>query len=60
MLILSRKSNESINVGDNIKITIIKVSGNTVRLGIEAPRNVRIKRSELEDLINEKVGSEIV
>ncbi len=48
MLVLTRKIDEQIVIGDDIKITLIRVRGNTVRLGIEAPRDVRIVRSELE------------
>ena len=47
MLVLTRKLNQEILIGENIKITVLKVKGNTVRLGIEAPREVRIVRSEL-------------
>lgn len=48
MLVLSRKLNQEIQIGDNIKITVLKIKGNTVRLGIEAPRDVHIVRGELE------------
>jgi carbon storage regulator CsrA len=47
MLVLSRKKNESIVIGDNIQIEVLKVSGNTVRIGIRAPRNVKVLRGEL-------------
>lgn len=47
MLVLSRKKNESIIIGDNIKIEVLKVSGNTVRIGIQAPRDVKVLRGEL-------------
>ena len=47
MLVLTRKLNQEILIGDNVKITVLKVKGNTVRLGIEAPREVRIVRGEL-------------
>ena len=39
MLVLSRKQHQDIVIGDDIKITVLKVKGNTVRLGIEAPRD---------------------
>ena len=42
MLVLSRKQNQEIIIGDNIKITVVKMKGNTVRLGIEAPREVNV------------------
>ena len=47
MLVLSRKLNQEIMIGENVKITVLKVKGNTVRLGIEAPRHVRVLRGEL-------------
>lgn len=47
MLVLARKQNESIIIGDNIKIKILGVNGNTVRIGIEAPREVKVLRGEL-------------
>lgn len=46
MLILSRKFGESIVVADDIFIRILEVSGNRVRLGIEAPQDISIHRSE--------------
>lgn len=50
MLVLSRKTQEKIRIGDSIVVTILSVKGNSVRVGIEAPRSVRIVRSELEPL----------
>ena len=47
MLVLSRKKNESIVIGDNVQIEVLKVSGNTVRIGIKAPREVKVLRGEL-------------
>lgn len=47
MLVLSRKTNEEIMIGDEVKITIVRVKGNTVRIGIEAPREMAIARGEL-------------
>lgn len=48
MLVLTRKLDEAIRIGDDIKITILRVKGNTVRIGIEAPREVRVVRDELD------------
>ena len=53
MLVLTRKLNEEIMIGDDIKVTLIRVKGNTVRIGIEAPRDVRIIRGELEALVTD-------
>ncbi len=47
MLILSRKQNESIIIGENIKITVASIRGRYVRIGIEAPDQVMIFREEL-------------
>lgn len=47
MLVLTRKTQERIHIGDNITISILKLKGNTVRIGIEAPRDVRVLRGEL-------------
>lgn len=47
MLVLTRKQNQEIHIGDHIKITVLKVKGNTVRLGIEAPREISVLRGEL-------------
>lgn len=49
MLVLSRKVNERILIGENVVVTIVRVHGNVVRLGIEAPAAVRVLRSELVD-----------
>lgn len=48
MLVLSRKQNERIRVGDSVVVTIVRVSGDKVRIGIEAPPDVRVLRDELE------------
>jgi len=47
MLVLSRKHGEKINIGHNIVLTVLKSQGGTVRLGIEAPPQVKILRAEL-------------
>ncbi len=52
MLVLSRKPNESIKIGDDIEIKIIEVKGDTVRIGIEAPKSVEILRGELVESIS--------
>lgn len=49
MLVLSRKLDEAITIGSDIKVRIISVRGGTVRLGIEAPQEVSILRSELTE-----------
>jgi carbon storage regulator len=50
MLVLSRKIGESIVLDGNIKVTVVKIVGNRVRLGIEAPPEVAIKRTEIANV----------
>lgn len=47
MLVLSRKINERIKIGENVWITIVKLNGGRVSLGIEAPRSIAINREEI-------------
>jgi carbon storage regulator len=47
MLILTRKPGESLYVGDNVKITLMEIKGNQVRIGVDAPSTVRIYREEI-------------
>ncbi|MDQ2085100.1 carbon storage regulator CsrA [Herbivorax sp. ANBcel31] len=47
MLVLTRKKNQSIVVGDDIEITIVDVQGDQVRIGVNAPKNVSIHRKEI-------------
>ena len=58
MLVLSRRPNESIVIDEKIVITVIEIRGDKVRLGIEAPRDVPIHRSEVYEAIrrSEEVG----
>lgn len=51
MLVLSRKRNEQIMIGDSIVITVVEVRGDKVRLGIEAPSHVTVHRQEVYDAI---------
>ena len=48
MLVLSRRPQESVVINENIRVRIIKVVGTRVYLGIEAPRDVTVRRSELK------------
>ena len=47
VLVLSRRLHESIKIGDDITVTITKIEGQRVRIGIEAPPNVKVVRDEL-------------
>ena len=47
MLILTRKPGESVYIGDNVKVTVVEIKGSQIRLGIDAPQDVRIYREEI-------------
>ncbi|MDI9370675.1 MAG: carbon storage regulator CsrA [Synergistaceae bacterium] len=51
MLVLSRKTGEAIRIGADIEVSVLDVRGDTVRLGIEAPRSVQVWRKEIYDEI---------
>jgi carbon storage regulator len=52
VLVLSRKKNEVVNIGDDITVMIVDIRGDKIRLGIEAPRSVEVHRKEVYDAIN--------
>lgn len=58
MLVLSRRMNESIMVGDDVVITVLSINGDRVRIGIEAPSSVIIYGEEVFDAINRTKSSE--
>jgi len=51
MLILSRKINEKVVIGDDITVSIIEVRGDQVRIGIDAPKKIKVFRQEVFDAI---------
>lgn len=51
MLILTRRAGETIVINDNIRVTVLQVKGNQVRIGIEAPEDVAVHRSEIQERI---------
>ena len=51
MLVLSRKKDEKIIIGDNITVMVIEIRGDKVRLGIEAPKEITVHRQEVYDAI---------
>jgi len=58
MLVLSRKVGESIVIGEGITVTIVDVKGDTVRVGVDAPREVKVQRSEvLEQIARETAAA---
>jgi carbon storage regulator len=54
MLVLSRYRDQAIMIGDDVKITIIDVRGDKVRLGIEAPRELPVHREEVYELVKQQ------
>lgn len=54
MLVLTRKVNQSIIIGENIEVVVLEVRGEQVRLGIKAPRDVAVHRQEIFDQIQEE------
>ena len=54
MLILSRKINEKVMIGEDISVSVIEIRGDQVRLGIDAPKNVKVYRQEVFDAIMEE------
>jgi carbon storage regulator len=58
MLVLSRKKDESIIIDDNIVITVVEIRGDKVRLGIQAPREVPIHRSEIHAAIQNEQAAQ--
>ena len=61
MLILTRRTNETLMIGDDVKITVLNVKGNQVRIGIDAPHDVAVHRQEIYERIqNEQEGNKKV
>jgi len=58
LLVLSRKKNESIVIGDDVFIVVVAIQGDKVRLGIDAPKSVTVHRREIYDRIKHSEGLE--
>ena len=54
MLVLSRRKDESIIIGDDVEIIIVDVRGDKIRLGIKAPRSISVHRKEIYDAIQQE------
>lgn len=54
MLVLTRKLNQSIVIGDEIEVVVLEVRGEQVRIGIKAPKNVAVHRKEVYEQIREE------
>ncbi|MCA9042471.1 MAG: carbon storage regulator [Planctomycetaceae bacterium] len=65
MLVLSRKPGESLHLGGDIRVSVLKVNGNRIQIGIEAPHDVVVRRAELQekfdrDLSDSQIGFELI
>lgn len=54
MLVLTRKTNQSIMIGDEIEVSVLSVAGDKVRIGIDAPRSIAVFRKEVYDAPGER------
>ena len=59
MLVLSRRKAEVIRIGDDIRIMIVRIGPNSVRVGIDAPRNLNVVREELVTEKQKEDGNEV-
>ena len=60
MLILTRRINETLNIGDDVQVTVLGIKGNQVRIGINAPRDVPVHREEIYQRIKREERGEDV
>lgn len=56
MLVLSRRLGESLIIGDDIKITVLSIGGNQIRIGIDAPKEVSVHREEVYKRIQQELA----
>lgn len=58
MLVLTRKVEESITIGNHVTVSVLEIKGNQVKLGIKAPRDVPVYRTEIfESILNENINA---
>ena len=60
MLVLSRKQNQKIKIGDDIEITILSLAGEVVRIGIDAPKAIKILRTEVYQEIQSQNSASVI
>jgi len=60
MLILTRRVGETIVIGDDVKITVLGVKGNQVRIGVNAPKTVSVHREEIFNRIQQEQGGQTI
>lgn len=57
MLILTRRVGETLMIGDNVSVTVLRVKGNQVRLGVNAPRDISVHREEIYERIRQEADA---
>ena len=57
MLVLSRKPMERIHIGDSVVVTVLEIRGNKARIGIDAPKEIHVLRSELQEQVSGASGN---
>ncbi len=61
MLVLTRKTNQTVLIGDEIEVTVLSVIGDKVRIGIQAPREIPVYREEVyAEIVRERVAEPVV
>jgi len=58
MLILTRRMNETLMVGDDVAVTVLSINGNQVRIGVKAPRHIPVHREEIYEKIKKEGSSD--
>ena len=58
MLILARRAGETLVIGDDVTVTVLGVKGNQVRIGVNAPKDVRVDREEIRKRIDAELASD--
>jgi carbon storage regulator len=59
MLILTRREGESVRIGENVTVTVLRVKGSQVRIGVNAPKDVAVQREEIVERLRADVAGEV-